>query len=57
MWGGYCVEKEGDHLVDIWEHVGEAGGEDDPAAEHGETGEEGHHGGGLGRAGGELAVS
>ena len=35
------------NLVHIWEHVGEAGSEDDAAAKHGEAGEQSHHGGGL----------
>ena len=33
------------NLVHIWEHVSEAGSEDDAAAKHGEAGEQGHHGG------------
>ena len=39
------------NLIDIWEHVGEAGGEDDAPAKHGEAGEQGHHGGRLEKRG------
>ena len=35
------------NLIDVWQHVGEAGGEDDSTAKHGETREQGDHGGRL----------
>ena len=30
------------NLIDVWQHVGEAGGEDDAATEAGEAGEKPH---------------
>ena len=35
------------NLIDVWQHVGEAGGEDDSTAKHGEAREQGDHGGRL----------